>query len=156
MNTVYTTSSVILIIVSASVFGQYMSCERLPYLLTQSLMTFSGSPWLMLIIINVFLLFLGMFLEGGAVLIIVAPLLVPVIKTMGIDVVHFGLVLIVNIMIGGITPPFGSMMFTTCSITKVPVVDFMKEIWPFIIALILVLLVVTYIPAVVLFLPNLI
>jgi tripartite ATP-independent transporter DctM subunit len=156
MNTVYTTSSVILIIVSASVFGQYMSWERIPYLLTQSLMTFSGSPWLMLIIINVFLLFLGMFLEGGAVLIIVAPLLVPVIKTMGIDVVHFGLVLIVNIMIGGITPPFGSMMFTTCSITKVPVVDFMKEIWPFIIAQILVLLVVTYIPAVVLFLPNLI
>jgi len=155
-NTVYSTSSVVLIIVAASVFGQYMSWERIPYLLTKSLMTFSASPWLMLIIINIFLLFLGMFLEGGAVLIIVAPLLVPVIKTMGIDVVHFGLVLIVNIMIGGITPPFGSMMFTTCSITKVPVGDFMKEIWPFILALILVLLVVTYIPSVVLFLPNLI
>jgi len=155
-NTVYSTSSVVLIIVAASVFGQYMSWERIPYLLTKSLMTFSASPWLMLIIINVFLLFLGMFLEGGAVLIIVAPLLVPVIKTMGIDVVHFGLVLIVNIMIGGITPPFGSMMFTTCSITKVPVGDFMKEIWPFILALILVLLVVTYIPSIVLFLPNLI
>ncbi|QEN06868.1 TRAP transporter large permease [Oceanispirochaeta crateris] len=154
-NTVYSTSSVVLIIVAASVFGQYMSWERIPHQLTQSLMTFSGSPWLMLVVINLFLLFLGMFLEGGAVLIIVAPLLVPVIRTMGIDVVHFGLVLIVNIMIGGITPPFGSMMFTTCSITKVSVGDFMREIWPFIIALILVLLVVTYIPAVVMFLPNL-
>ena len=155
-NTVHATSSVVLIIIAASVFGQYMSWERIPHQLTQSLMTFSGSPWLMLMIINVFLLFLGMFLEGGAVLIIVAPLLVPVIKTMGIDVVHFGLLMIVNIMIGGITPPFGSMMFTTCSITKVSVGEFMKEIWPFIIALIAVLMIVTYIPSIVLFLPNLI
>ncbi|OQY32136.1 MAG: C4-dicarboxylate ABC transporter [Spirochaetaceae bacterium 4572_59] len=154
-NTIYATSSVVLIIIAASVFGQYMSWERIPHQLTKSLMTFSGSPWLMLMVINVLLLFLGMFLEGGAVLIIVAPLLVPVIKTMGIDVVHFGLLMIVNIMIGGITPPFGSMMFTTCSITKVSVGDFMREIWPFILALILVLMVVTYIPSIVLFLPNL-
>ena len=155
-NTVYSTSSVVLIIIAASVFGQYMSWERIPHQLTSSLMNFSGSPWLMLIIINIMLLFLGMFLEGGAVLIIVAPLLVPVMRTIGIDLVHFGLIIIVNIMIGGITPPFGSMMFTTCSITKVPVGEFMKEVWPFIIALIIVLLIVTYIPSIVLFIPNLI
>jgi tripartite ATP-independent transporter DctM subunit len=155
MNTVYSTSSVVLIIVAASVFGQYMSWERIPFLLTQSLMNFSGSPWMMLLIINAFLLFLGMFLEGGAVLIIVAPLLVPVMRTMGLDLVHFGLIVIVNIMIGGITPPFGSMMFTTCAITKVSVGDFMKEVWPFIIALLVVLLIVTYIPSVAMFLPNL-
>lgn len=154
-NTVYSTSSVVLIIVAASVFGQYMSWERIPFLLTQSLMNFSGSPWMMLLVINAFLLFLGMFLEGGAVLIIVAPLLVPVMRTMGIDLVHFGLIVIVNIMIGGITPPFGSMMFTTCAITKVPVGDFMKEVWPFIIALLLVLIVITYMPSVAMFLPNL-
>ena len=154
-NTVYSTSSVVLIIVAASVFGQYMSWERIPYLLSKSLTSFSDSPWVMLMMINVFLLMLGMFLEGGAVLIIVAPLLVPVAQSMGIDLVHFGLVLIVNIMIGGITPPFGSMMFTTCSITKVSVGDFIREIWPFILALIAVLLVVTYIPSLVLFLPNL-
>ena len=154
-NTVYATSSVVLIIVAASVFGQYLTWERIPYELAKALMTFSGSPWLMLVIINIFLLLMGMFLEGGAVLIIVAPLLVPVMTNMGIDVVHFGLIMIVNIMIGGITPPFGSMMFTTCTITQVSVGDFMKEIWPFIIALILVLIVVTYIPAVVMFLPNL-
>ncbi len=154
-NTVYATSSVILIIVAASVFGQYLTWERIPFELAKALMTFSGSPWLMLVIINIFLLLMGMFLEGGAVLIIVAPLLVPVMTNMGIDVVHFGLIMIVNIMIGGITPPFGSMMFTTCTITQVSVGDFMKEIWPFVIALILVLIVVTYIPAVVMFLPNL-
>ncbi len=74
---------------------------------------------------------------------------------MGIDVVHFGIVIIFNIMIGGITPPFGSMMFTTCSITKVSVGSFMRELWPLILALLFVLMIVTYISAVVMFLPNL-
>ncbi len=97
-----------------------------------------------------------MFLEGGALLIIVAPLLVPLIKTLNIDLIHFGLIMIVNIMIGGITPPFGSMMFTTCAITGATVGQFVLEIWPFIIALLIILIVVTYIPAVVMFLPNLI
>jgi tripartite ATP-independent transporter DctM subunit len=154
-NTVYSTSAVILIIVSASIFGQYLSWERIPYVLTRSLSDFAADPWMMLVIINVFLLFMGMFLEGGAVLIIVAPLLVPVVTGMGVDPVHFGLILIVNIMIGGITPPFGSMMFTTCSITGVSIGDFVREVYPFIIALILVLLVVTYVPSLVMFLPNL-
>lgn len=154
-NTVYSTSAVILIIIAANVFGLYLSWERIPHSLTQILMTFSASPWMMLALINVFLLLMGMFLEGGAVLIIVAPLLVPVMRMMGMDMIHFGLILIVNIMIGGITPPFGSMMFTTCSITKVPVGDFIREVWPFIIALLVVLLVVTYIPSIVLILPNL-
>ena len=104
--------------------------------------------------INVLLLVLGMFLEGGALLIIVAPLLVPLVQTMNIDLVHFGLIMIVNIMIGGITPPFGSMMFTTCAITGATVGEFVKEIWPFILALLLVLMVVTYMPSVVMFLPN--
>jgi tripartite ATP-independent transporter DctM subunit len=154
-NTVYSTSAVILIIVSASIFGQYLSWERIPYVLTRSLSDFAADPWMMLVIINVFLLFMGMFLEGGAVLIIVAPLLVPVVTGLGVDPVHFGLILIVNIMIGGITPPFGSMMFTTCSITGVSIGDFVREVYPFIIALILVLLVVTYVPSLVMFLPNL-
>jgi tripartite ATP-independent transporter DctM subunit len=153
-NTVLSTSSVMLIIISASVFGQYMSWERIPHQLTQMLLAVTESPWMILVIINILLLVLGMFLEGGALLIIVAPLLVPLMKTMGVDLVHFGLIMIVNIMIGGITPPFGSMMFTTCSITGVTVAEFMKEIWPFIVALLLVLLLVTYVPGLVMFLPN--
>lgn len=154
-NTVLSTSSVMLIIIAASVFGQYMSWERIPHQLTKALMAVSENPWIILVIINILLLVLGMFLEGGALLIIVAPLLVPLIKAMGIDLTHFGLILIVNIMIGGITPPFGSMMFTTCSITGVTVADFMKEIWPFIVTLLIVLIIVTYMPSVVMFLPNL-
>lgn len=154
-NTVLSTSSVMLIIVAASVFGQYMSWERIPHQLTKSILAISESPVIILIIINVLLLVLGMFLEGGALLIIVAPLLVPLMKTMNIDLIHFGLIMIVNIMIGGITPPFGSMMFTTCSITGVRVGEFVREIWPFILALLVVLVIVTYMPSLVMFLPNL-
>ncbi|WP_319762701.1 TRAP transporter large permease [Maridesulfovibrio sp.] len=153
-NTILGTSSVMLIVIAASVFGQYMSWERIPHQLTHSILAISESPWLILVVINFLLLFLGMFLEGGALLIIVAPLLVPLVKSMGIDPIHFGLIMIVNIMIGGITPPFGSMMFTTCAITGSTVGEFCREIWPFILALLAVLVIVTYMPSVIMFLPN--
>lgn len=155
-DTVYGTSSVMLIIVAASVFGYYMSWERIPQAISAGLLDITQNQILMLIVINVLLLFLGMFLEGGAALIILAPLLVPVVVPMGVDPIHFGVIVIVNIMIGGITPPFGSMMFTTCSITNIPLLDFIREVYPFIIALILALILVTYWPGLIMFLPNLV
>ncbi len=154
-DTIYGTGTVVLIIVAASVFGYYLNWERIPQLLTEQLLLLTQNKWAMLAILNVFLLFIGMFLEGGAALIIVAPLVVPVVVALGVDPVHFGMIIIVNIMLGGVTPPFGSMMFTTCSVTAVPVGDFVKEVWPFILALLFALLVVTYSPGLIMFLPNL-
>ena len=119
------------------------------------LVGFTDNRIVLLIIINLLLLFVGMFLEGGAALVILAPLLVPAVKNIGIDPIHFGVIIIVNIMIGGITPPFGSMMFTTCTIVGVKLNDFLKEIIPFIIALLIVLGIVTYSETLTLFLPNL-
>jgi TRAP-type C4-dicarboxylate transport system permease large subunit len=98
---------------------------------------------------------MGMFLEGGAAMIILAPLLVPVVTQLGIDVIHFGMICIVNIMIGGLTPPFGSMMFTCCSITRCSLQDFVKEVIPFIVALLISLILITYIPIITLIVPNL-
>jgi TRAP-type C4-dicarboxylate transport system permease large subunit len=97
-----------------------------------------------------------MFIEGGAAIIILAPLLVPVATSLGVDVIHFGLICIVNIMIGGLTPPFGSMMFTCCTITNCSLQDFTKEVLPFIGALLISLLLITYVPFITLALPNLI
>ncbi|WP_317853963.1 TRAP transporter large permease [Chakrabartyella piscis] len=153
--TVYGTSSVVLIIVAASFFGYYMNWERIPQLITNSLLDITQNKWVMLMLINVLLLVLGMFLEGGAALIILAPLLVPVVTELGVDPVHFGLICIVNIMIGGITPPFGSMMFTVCAITDTKLGAFMKESIPFIIAMLVSLLIITYCEPLVMFLPNL-
>lgn len=155
LDTIYGTGTVVLIIIAASVFGYYLTWERIPQDLTAWLLEFTDSKVVMLALVNVFLLLIGMFIEGGAALIIMAPLLVPVAVGLGIDPIHFGMIMIVNIMIGGVTPPFGSMMFTACSVTKVPVADFVREIWPFLIALVSALLIVTYVPSLVMILPNL-
>lgn len=154
--TIEGTCSVVLIIISANIFGYYMTWEMIPNMVAKALLGITENKYVMLMIINVVLLVMGMFIEGGAALIILAPLLCPVVSKLGIDLVHFGLICIVNIMIGGLTPPFGSMMFTCCSITGCDLVDFIKECIPFIIALIVALLIVTYFPGLTMFVPNLV
>lgn len=155
METVKSTGSVMIIIASAKVFGYYLTLERIPQMITAGLINFTDNVFVLLIVINILLLVIGMFIEGGAALVILAPLLVPAVVSLGVDPLHFGVIFIVNIMIGGLTPPFGSMMFTVCSIVGVKLEDFTKEIWPFIIALLVVLLLVTYSPSIALFIPNL-
>ena len=155
METVKSTGAVMIIIASAKVFGYYMTLERIPQMITEGLMNFTNSPVILLMVINLLLLFVGMFIEGGAALVILAPLLVPAVKALGVDPVHFGVIFIVNIMIGGLTPPFGSMMFTVCSIVDVKLEEFIREVWPFILSLAIVLLLVTYSSTVALFIPNL-
>ena len=142
--TVQSTASVMLIIAAAKVFGYYMSSERIPQMITAGLLYITNDKFVLLMINNVLLLIIGMFIEGGAALVILGPLLVPVAVARGVDPLHFGVILIVNIMIGGLTPPFGSMMFTVCSIVNCKLQDFLKQIWPFIVALLLVLIIVTY------------
>lgn len=154
-DTIYGTGTVVLIVVAASVFGYYLSWERIPQAITKLLMGLTTNKWIMLMIINVLLLLMGMFLEGGAALIIIAPLVVPVVVGLGVDPIHFGAIAIVNIMIGGVTPPFGSMMFTTCSITGTSVADFVRESIPMIFALLVALMIITFFPSLIMFLPNL-
>ncbi len=154
MDTVKGTGAVMIIIASAKVFGYYLTLERIPQMISQFLTNMTDSPLVLLIFINLLLLFIGMFLEGGAALVILAPLLVPVTKAFGIDPLHFGMIFIVNIMIGGLTPPFGSMMFTVSTIVGVQLEDFVKAVWPFIVALLVVLLIVTYSQDVALFTLN--
>lgn len=151
MDTVKGTGAVMAIIASARVFGYYLTLERIPQMITEFLTHMTSSPMILLMVINAILLFVGMFLEGGAALVILAPLLVPAVKMFGIDPLHFGIIFIVNIMVGGLTPPFGSMMFTVCSITDLKLEDFVKEVWPFILSLLAVLLLVTYSESVALF-----
>lgn len=148
------TSSVVLIMIAANVFGYYMTWINLPKAVTAAMLSISTNKYVFLMLANVILLIMGMFLEGGAALMIITPLLLPVAKQLGIDPIHFGLVAIVNIMIGGITPPFGSMMFTTCGITKCPISDFLKEVWPFIVCLFVVLMMCTFCPTLITIVPD--
>lgn len=156
LETVDGTATVIMVIVAATIFGYYMTWENIPKYITTALLGITTNKWAMLMLVNVLLLVLGMFIEGGAAMIIVAPLLIPVMTQLGVSPIHFGAVVILNIMIGGITPPFGSMMFTCMSITKCPFGDFIKEIFPFIFAELIALLLITFIPEITMLVPNLI
>ena len=156
LDTIAGTSSVVLIMVSANVFGNYMSWINLPKIVATAVLGITTNKYVFLMLCNLILLIMGMFLEGGAALMIITPLLLPVARQLGINDYHFGLVAIVNIMVGGITPPFGSMMFTTCGITGCPISDFLKEVWPFIVSLLIVLLLCTFCPVLITIVPDLI
>ncbi|CAH6809852.1 C4-dicarboxylate ABC transporter [Vibrio chagasii] len=153
--TVQGTSSVMFIIIGAMVFGYYMTLEQIPHNVASALIELTDNKLVLLLLINVLLLVVGMFIEGGAAMIILTPLLLPAVLNLGVNPVHFGIIVIVNIMIGGVTPPFGSMMFTVCSILKVRMVDFVREVAPLLLALLTVLMLLTFSESLVMFLPNL-
>ena len=152
---VIATSVILLIICAASSFGYYLTWERIPMILADFMTEISSNPLAILLIINIFLLILGMFVEGTAALILLTPILVPITNSYGIDPVHFGIVFILNLTIAGATPPVGTLMFTTCSISNVKIEDYIKEGYPFILATIFALICITYFPIITLFLPNL-
>lgn len=149
------TSSVMLIIVAAAAFGYYLNWERIPQMLSESIMSWASHPLMFLLLANLLLLFVGMFIEGTASLIILTPILAPIAVQLGIDPIHFGIVMVLNISIGAVTPPFGSLIFITSSILNVKLIDFFKElVWP-LTALLIVLAVLTVAPWIVTFLPDL-
>jgi len=149
------TAGVMFIICAAQAFGSYLTWEGIPLAVSAALTEHISSPWVMLLVINLVLLFIGFFFEGGAAMVLMAPLFVPVAKAMGIDLVHFGILMSINLTIAGFTPPIGTMMFITLSIARVRMEDYVRKAWPFLLVLISVLLLITFVPGIVLFLPNL-
>ncbi|TNG97093.1 TRAP transporter large permease [Pasteurellaceae bacterium USgator11] len=149
-------ANVLLIICVAVGFSKFLTWERVPQSLASWITQIVDSPLAFLMIVNVTLLILGMFLEGNAIMIVLAPLLAPIAHSYGVDPIHFGIVFIFNGAIGTITPPLGTVMFTTCSITEVPIEKFIKDVLPFWALLVVELLLLTYIPAITTTLPNLV
>lgn len=151
----HTTANVLFIIAAAAVLSMVLALEQAPQAIVGALLSFSENKYVVLLIINVLLLLLGTVLEGLALMIILVPILLEVIATLGIDPVHFGIVLVFNTTIGSITPPVGTVLYTVCSITRCSIEEFAREFVPFFAALVAALLLLTYVPALVTFLPNL-
>jgi len=149
------TAGVMFIIAAANAFGSYLTWERIPITITELLMNNLSSPALFLFIITLLLLLIGCFFEGGAAMVLLAPFLVPAANQLGIDLIHFGIILSINLTIAGFTPPFGTMMFVTTSISGVKIESYMKESIPFIVVLIGMLYLFVYVPDLVLILPRL-
>lgn len=144
--TVCTTASIMLIVSAAAVFSWILTKERIPQQLTEWIVSNIHNKYIFLLIINIFLLIVGMFIEGNASMIILVPLLHPIAVAYGIDPIQFAMVYIFNNAIGALSPPMGTLMFVTCGITKCKTKDFIKEAVPFYILLAVNLLLLTYVP----------
>ncbi|USG67429.1 TRAP transporter large permease [Brevibacillus ruminantium] len=150
-----TTSIIMIIISAAGMFGWILTREQVPQKIAASFTAFSDNPIIFLALINVLLLFVGMFFETSASIIILAPLLTPIAIQLGIDPVHFGMIMIVNLAMGMITPPVGVNLFVACQIAGIKLEEITKALIPFFIVLILDILIITYVPAISTWLPSL-
>ena len=155
-DTVDQTVRVMFIIAAAGMFGWLLIYIRAPQAIVEALTSLTSSPWVILMIFNVILLVLGCFMEGIAIMLLTVPIFVPVMAKFGIDPVHFGVVMTLNLMIGLLTPPVGMVLYAVSTIAEVPVVRLARELVPFMIVLGGVLILITYIPGLVTWLPNLI
>ncbi len=147
--------SVMFILAGARVFSYVMTIQRIPVLLTEAVIGFTSSPAVLLLILNVVLLVMGMFMNSSTILVLTIPILHPLLQQFGIDLVHFGLVVTLNVMIGMLTPPLGVTLYIASGIAEVPFEKAIRDIVPFYIPLVAVLLLITYVPDIVLWLPNL-
>jgi tripartite ATP-independent transporter DctM subunit len=149
------TAIVLLVICMANAFGFYMTWERIPSSVANAMLALTQNPIALLLLINLLLILAGMFIEGSAALILLTPILVPVVVEVGVNPVHFGIVMVLNLTIAGVTPPLGTLMFTTCAITNVPIVRFIRASLPFYGVLFAMLALLTFVPQLSLWLPNL-
>ena len=136
-------------------FGYMMAIMQIPAKVTMCFLSISENQYVFLLLVNILLLLLGTFMDLAPMLLICTPIFMPVILKLGIDPVHFGMIMILNLGIGLITPPVGPTRFVGCAIGKVTMEQVSKELWPFYGAMCVALLMVTYIPAISLWLPGL-
>jgi tripartite ATP-independent transporter DctM subunit len=148
------TISIGMLIAGALVFNYVVTVENIPKTVAAVLKAYELSPFTFLLLANVILLILGCFLEGTTILLVIVPVMLPTAAALGIDLVHFGVVAVVNIMIGLVTPPYGLLLFMMVKIGDVSLTELVKEVLPFLWVMIGALALMTFIPEIVLFLPK--
>lgn len=148
------TISIGMLIAGALVFNYVVTIENVPKMISVMLTGYELSPLGFMLLVNILLLVLGCFLEGTTILLIIVPVLLPTAQALGVDLVYFGVVAVVNIMIGLITPPYGLLLFMMVKIANVPLKDLVRDVMPFLLVMIATLALITLIPDLVLFLPR--
>jgi len=151
-----TTSTVTFIMATASAFAWLLAIDGLPMKLAEFVSSINMPAWVFLILFNVIFLILGMFMEALSILIIMVPVVMPMFQHFGLDPIHMGVVMVLNLMIGLITPPVGMSLFVTSKVANVKLEKLCKAIIPWTIPLIVVLIIITYVPNIVTWLPNLV
>jgi C4-dicarboxylate transporter DctM subunit len=154
VNTAVSTSVVMFIIATAQVFGWIMTSQRIPEAIAQGFINLSSNPYVILLLVNILLLIVGCFMETNAAIIILAPIFIPLMIKIGVDPILFGIIMVVNLAIGMVTPPLGVNLFVACGIGKLTLERISKAVVPFILAMVAALLLITYIPDISMFLPR--
>jgi len=154
--TLESTASIMFLLAAAQALGRYLTWERLPQIISNALASTFSTKFTFILAVNLLLLAVGCFFDGGAAMVLCAPLLAPAAEALGIDLVQFGIVMSINLTIGGVTPPFGTLMFVTCQITQTPMERFVKAVIPFLLMEIAILFLCSYVPPTVTWLPSLI
>jgi tripartite ATP-independent transporter DctM subunit len=155
VNSARVTTSIGMLIAGALVFNFVITSENIPKMVSGVLKAYELSPFMYLLAVNVLLLVLGCFLEGTTIILVILPVLIPAAESLGIDLVHFGVMCIVNIMIGLVTPPYGLLLFMMNKIADVSLRDMVREVMPFLYVMFGALAIIMLVPEVVLFLPKL-
>lgn len=148
--------AIILIIALSGIFGYALSLENVPGIIGSALVGISSNSTVMLIIIVLFLAVAGMFIDSNVSVLLLTPIFLPVVKSMGVDPVYFGILMMTIVTMGCMTPPVGTALYTVCQVLDAPLEDFVKETIPFYVAVILLVIFLIFVPDVVMFLPNLI
>ncbi len=141
-----TSSIIILLIAMASIFGNIMTIERIPEIIAETILSVTSEKIIILLLINVFLLGVGLFMEALAAIVILTPILLPLVTAVGVDPIHFGIIMVVNLAIGFITPPVGVNLFVASSIARVPIGLVAHAALPFLFVMLVMLMLITYIP----------
>lgn len=149
------TGALIILSGSATLFGKVLALEGVPQMIVLGIKSVTSSPILVLLIINIVLLLYGMVMDTLPALLLLAPIFTPLVVSLGVDPVHFGVVMVFNLMIGLMTPPYGLCLFTVTQICNSSVEEICKAVLPFLIVNIAVLFLITYVPEIVLFSPRL-
>jgi len=155
LESVETTALLMFVIATASVFGWIVVNEKVSDLMVDLLFSISQNPWVIMILINLMLLFMGAFMETASVMIITIPIFVPIITRLGFDPIYFGVVMTLNVMIGTLTPPVGMVLYITAHIAELPLAQAVREILPFYVPLVLSLIVIIFFPSITMILPDL-
>ncbi|MCL4163549.1 UNVERIFIED_CONTAM: hypothetical protein GTU68_066753 [Idotea baltica] len=155
-DTIETTAVVLLVVGAAAIFAWILTSNRLPEQFAAGLLAISDRPWVLLLLINLILLAVGCFMETVAAITIMVPVLLPIAVTLGIDPVHFGVIMVLNLMLGLLTPPVGMVLYVLARVAKIPFEHCVVGTAPFLIPLVIVLLMVTFIPGITMWLPTLI
>jgi tripartite ATP-independent transporter DctM subunit len=148
------TATTMLLVASAFILNYAIANERLAESLVAAIASMQLSQLQFMLVVNLFFLVLGCFLDGSVMMLVFVPLLMPSVRALGIDLTYFGIVVTLNFMIGLITPPYGLLLFVMSSLTRVPLMEIIREVWPFVLTLTVLLLVLTWFPQIILFLPH--